>query len=299
MTLNLHLLRLFTAVVEAGSFSRAAATLFISQPAVSKAVAELERQVGVPLLDRSRRKITLTAAGETLHRYAVQIFVTERSAEIELARLRGVAEGRLAIGASATIGVYRLPPLLAEFRRRHPGIELFLDIGTTNEIIVRLWQSPLDIAFAEGPVHDERLETSSWLSDNLVVICAADHPLAGQGHTPDTRLSLDRVLEEPFIAREPGSATRLFIDEELQKRDIALRVTTEAGSTEAIKELVKRGLGIALVSEAAIQEAVADGSLAVLPIPDLTIPRRFSLLRVVGRPLSASAEAFLQLVRAH
>ena len=299
MTLNLHHLRLFTEVVEAGSFSRAAATLFISQPAVSKAVAELERQVGVPLLDRSRRKITLTAAGDTLHRYAVQIFVTERSAEIELARLRGVAEGRLAIGASATIAVYRLPALLAEFRERYPGIELFLDIGTTNEIILRLWQSPLDIAFAEGPVHDDRLEISSWLSDNLVVICAADHPLAEQSEAPGTRLSLDRVLEEPFIAREPGSATRLFIDEELQRRDIALRVTTEAGSTEAIKELVKRGVGIALVSEAAIQEAVAAGSLAVLPIADLTIPRRFSLLRVVGRPLSASAEAFLQLVRTH
>src|SRR3974377_1896078 len=120
MSLNLHLLRLFAAVVEQGSFSRAAQPLFISQPAVSKSVQELERQVGTALLDRSRRRVTLTAAGATLYRDAQQIFVTEKAAEVERAPPRGIAQGRLAIGATPTIGVYLLPSWLATFGRQYP-----------------------------------------------------------------------------------------------------------------------------------------------------------------------------------
>src|SRR5215467_10228506 len=160
MAINLHLLRLFTAVVQQRSFSKAATSLFISQPAVSKAVAELERQVGVPLLDRSRSGITMTAGGQTLYRYAEQIFLTEQVATLELARLRGVEAGRLALGASTTIGVYRLPRLLAHFAERHPHIRLFLDIGTTNDIVARLLSSPLDLALVEAPVSDDRLTSA-------------------------------------------------------------------------------------------------------------------------------------------
>ncbi|MGO8949389.1 MAG: LysR substrate-binding domain-containing protein [Ktedonobacterales bacterium] len=297
MSLNLHLLRLFTAVVEAGSFSRAAANLYVSQPAVSKAVVELERQVGVALLDRSRRRITLTAAGATLYRYAEQIFVTERSAEIELARLQGVAEGKLAIGASTTIGVYLLPAWLADFRERYPAIRLFLDIGTTHDITLRLLQTPLDIAFVEGPVGDDRIQLTSWMTDRLLVIASSKHPLARvsqvEGAGPIDRA---RLLDEPFIAREPGSATRVFIDEELRKRGVLLPVSIEAGSNEAIKQLVTWGLGLALLSEATIQAEVTAGSLVVLDVPDLVIERRFTLLQVTGRPLSPSAQAFLALL---
>ncbi len=298
MSLNLHHVRIFTAVVEAGSFSRAATTLFISQPAVSKAVAELESQIGAALLDRSRRRITLTEAGTTLYRYAQQIFVTERSAEVELARLRGVAEGRLAIGASTTLGVYLLPGLLASFRRRYPGIRLFLDIGTTREITLRLLQTPLDIAFAEGPVSDDRLLVTTWLTDRLRVIASSQHPLA-QRVTDEVPILPSRVLEFPFIAREPGSATRVFIDEELRKRGIVLSVPIEAGNNEAIKQLVKSGLGLALVSESTTGAEISAGSLVVLDVPELVIERRLTLLQVVGRPLSASAQAFLELLNGH
>ena len=121
MAMNLHLLRLFSAVVQQGSFSKAAASLFISQPAVSKAVQELERQIAAPLLDRSSSGVALTAAGQTLYRYAEQIFLTEQAAVLELARLRGVEAGRLALGASTTIGVYRLPPPPGRLRRAIPA----------------------------------------------------------------------------------------------------------------------------------------------------------------------------------
>jgi DNA-binding transcriptional LysR family regulator len=291
MAMNLHLLRLFTAVVQQGSFSKAAASLFISQPAVSKAVAELERQVGAPLLDRSRSGISMTAAGQTLFRYAEQIFLTEQVATLELARLRGVEAGRLALGASTTIGVYRLPRLLAHFAERYPHIRLFLDIGTTNDIVVRLLSSPLDLALVEAPVSDDRLTSAPLWEDRLVVIAPPEHILARQGV-----VRLAEVLAQPFIGREPDSATRLLLERELHSRGISLPVKIEVASNEAIKQMVQVGLGLAMVSETTIQTELALGKLVALPVPELVIERNFSLLQVVKRPLGASGEAFLSLL---
>jgi DNA-binding transcriptional LysR family regulator len=291
MGMNLHLLRLFTAVVQQGSFSKAAASLYISQPAVSKAVQELERQVGAPLLDRSTTGIALTAAGQTLFRYAEQIFLTEQAAELELARLQGTLTGRLALGASPTLGVYCLPPLLAHYARRYPHIHLFLDIGTTNDIVARLLTSPLDLALVEGPVRDDRLDLTPLWKDRLVVIAPAQHTLARQQTVP-----LAEVLEQPFIGREPGSATRQFVEKQLHTRDISLPVRMEVANNEALKQLVQVGLGLGMVSETTIAAELASGRLVILPVPELVIERNFSLLQVVKRPLSASGQAFLTLL---
>jgi len=291
MGLNLHSLRFFTAVVQQGGFSRAASSLCISQPAVSKAVRELERQLGTPLLDRSRSGIVLTAAGLTLYRYAEQIFLTEQAAELELAHLQGVQQGKLALGASTTIGIYRLPKLLSLFAERYPGIRLFLDIGTTYEIASRLLETPLDLALVEAPVTDDRLNVTPLWEDHLVVIAPPEHPLAQQ----DT-VVLAEVLAYPFIRRDPDSATRAFIENELRARGIELSVAMEVRSNEAIKELVRVGLGLAMVSAATIQAEVAAGTLIMLAVPELAIERHFSLLQVAERPLSASAQAFLTLL---
>src|SRR5690242_9690611 len=142
--MNLHLLRLFATVAEQGSFSRAASLLYISQPAISKGVQELERQLGTTLLDRSGRGVALTEAGETLLPHAQHLFAVERAAETALEQLEGLERGQLAIGASSTIGIYLLPPLLGRFRQRYPGIRLFLDIGNTQQIGERLRMTPLD-----------------------------------------------------------------------------------------------------------------------------------------------------------
>jgi DNA-binding transcriptional LysR family regulator len=291
MTLNLHLLRLFAAVVKQGSFSRAATALFISQPAVSKAVQELERQVGTTLLDRSGTGVVLTAAGETLYRYAEQIFLTEQAAELELARLQGVQQGKLALGASTTIGVYRLPKLLARFAERYAHIHLFVDIGTTYEIASRLLQTPLDLALVEAKVMDDRLNVTPLWDDRLLVVAPPDHPLAHQ-----SRVTLAEALAQPFIGREPDSATRVYIENQLQARGIVLPVAMEVGSNEAIKQMVRVGLGLAMVSETTIQTEVTAGTLIVLPVPELVIVRHFSLLQVAKRPHSASAQAFLTVL---
>ena len=293
MPINLHLLRLFAAVAEHQSFSRAAGALYISQPAVSKAVRELERQTGAALLDRSRSPLALTEAGEILYRHAQQIFRTEHAAEIALAHLRELEQGRLAIGASTTIGAYLLPPILGAFHRRYPKIQLFLDIGHTRDILERLQSSPLDIALVEGPVEADGLEVAPWREDELVVIAASDSPL-GRASKP----SLKRILAAPFVHRESGSGTRQIIDEALRAKGITLPVTLEAADTETVKHLVSAGLGLGMVSAAAIAQEVELGRLIVLDAPELRVRRWLSRVQAPIRPVSSALRAFLTLLDA-
>ncbi len=291
MELNLHLVRLFAAVVAEGGFSRAALVLHVSQPAVTKGVRELERQLGTALLDRTKRIITLTPAGEILYRHARQIMSATRDAELELDQLRGLATGRLHIGASSTIGIYLLPTMLGQFQARYPHVQLFLDIGNTHEIAERLNAATLDVAFVEGPVSKEQFHVTPWRADQLVVIAPAGHPLAGLPAVP-----VERVLTEPFVLREPGSGSRQVIETALQARGISLTVRMELGSTEAIKQIVAAGLGLAIVSRVTIATEVAMGRLTVLDVPELTLSRTLTRLTIAGRPASHALDALMQLM---
>jgi DNA-binding transcriptional LysR family regulator len=216
MTLNLHLLRLFTTVATTRSFSQAAKQLYISQPAVSRGVQELERQL--VLIDRSMTNFTLTEGGRLLYQHGLHIFAAERAAEIALEELHGLVRGQLALGASQTIGTYLLPPLLRQFHRRYPGVRLMLDILNTHQIIERLVSAPLDLAFVEGPVDLPNLMISPWRVDTLVVIAAPDHHLATR-----QPLAVADILAEPFIMREMGSGTRENIEMATKARGLQLR----------------------------------------------------------------------------
>jgi len=266
--------------------------LYISQPAISKGVQELERQLGVTLLDRSGRGVALTEAGATLLEHAQQLFAVERAAEAALEQLEGLDRGQLAIGASSTIGIYMLPALLGRFRQRYPGIRLFLDIGNTQQIGERLRTVPLDTVFVEGPVDLQHTDLKPWRDDTLVVIAAPDHPLVGTQPIP-----LKDVLAEPFVLREVGSGTRNVIEQALRERGVALRITMELGSTEAIKQVVCAGLGLAIVSEATIALELQAGRLAILEVPELTVERVLTQLHVGGRPPSRALQAFEELLR--
>ncbi len=159
MTLNLHLLRIYVAVLDHGSFTRAAEALTMSQSAVSRAVQELERQLGTVLLERRPRGVAPTDAGAILGEHARRIFAHERLAIESLNELRGLQRGRLAIGASTTIGTYLLPPLLGAYHRQYPGIDLFLDIGNTQQVMEHLLEYRIEVAYVEGPVDAGRTVT--------------------------------------------------------------------------------------------------------------------------------------------
>ena len=288
--LNLHLVRIFAGVVATGSFSRAAGELHLSQPAVSRAVQELERQLGTPLLDRTGRRMVATSAGRVLYDHAVQLFAVERSAEVALAELDGLAGGQLAIGASTTIGIYLLPSLLGEFHRRYPRVGLFLDIGNTGQIVERLRTTPLDLAFVEGPAAGTDLRVEAWRDDELAVISAPDDPLATRQPVP-----LGSLAGAPFILREPGSGTREVVEAAVRSRGIEVRIAMELGSTEAIKQAVAARLGVSIVSTATISQELQLGRLVTLDVPELRILRPLNRLSVVGRPPSRAAEAFVSL----
>ncbi len=290
--LNLHLLRIFITVAELGNFSRAAEMLYISQPAVSRAVQELEHQIGMPLIDRSERRFMLTETGQLLYEYGRQIFATERAAEAALEQLRGLERGQLAIGASNTIGTYLLPPLLGLFHRRHPGVRLLLDIGNTQQIIQHLRNTPLDLAFVEGPVDQSDLVITPWQLDTLVVIAAPDHPLVMQ-----QPLTLEQFQTTPFIMREPGSGTRDVIEQALRARDLFIIGAMELGSNQAVKQAVMAGLGISIVSEATTAVEIQAGKLAILDFPELRLQRMLTQVNITGRPASRALIAFQSLLK--
>ena len=287
MTLNLHHLRVFSVVAECGSFTRAAVALRVSQPAVSKSVQELERQVALPLFERAGRASRLTAAGEALSAHARELFSVEASAEEALRALRGLEHGSLRIGASTTIATYMLPPILARFREAHPGVVVRVVSANTRAIARRVLERHLDIALVEGPVAHARLEAIAWRDDELVLIAHPDHPLARR-----RRVEAAGLRGERFIVRETGSGTREVGARALAALGVTLTAALQLGSTEAVQQGVAAGLGIAIVSRAAAADLLALGRVTVVRLRGVVLRRTLSELRLRGRSASVAARAF-------
>jgi DNA-binding transcriptional LysR family regulator len=293
--MNLNHLFLFRAVAEAGSFSRAAETVHISQPAISMQVAELEAQLELTLFHRLPRGVKLTAAGQLLFGYAQRLGALVDEAQRAMAEVKGVRRGRLSIGASTTIGVYLLPDLLGEYRRRYPDIDLRFDIANTEEIENRLVDGILDAGLTEGlPPNRDELESVIFLRDELVPIGRPDHPRLAADGKP---LTLQQLCAEPIILRERGSGTREVIEGALARRRQKLqRIAMVLGSTEAIKRAVAAGLGVAIVSHLTIQAELALGRLAILPVRGFQVSRPLLRLCCRNREQDPATLAFLALL---
>ena len=290
--MNLNHLAIFHAVAQAGSMTRGAERLDISEPAVSKQVRDLERALGVPLFDRIGRRVRLSRAGEVLADYARRLFALAHEAEEAMTDVRAAGRGRLAIGASTTIGTYLLPGVLAEFWRRHPRVELLVQIENTEQVHRRLAGHELDLGLTEGPVEEGELDAEVFHQDELVMIAAPGHRLAGRPRVP-----LSAVREEPFILREPGSGTRAVEERALARLKLPVRVVMALGSTEAIKRVVAAGVGLAVVSRLAVDAECAAGTLAVLPVAGLRIARPLHLVRRRGRRDGPALQAFCAVLR--
>jgi DNA-binding transcriptional LysR family regulator len=290
--MNLNHLAIFHAVAQAGSMTLGAERLDISQPAVSKQVQELEHALGVHLFDRIGRRVHRSQAGEILADYTRRLFALVHEAETAMADVRAVGRGKLTIGASTTIGTFLLPSVVAEFWRRHPRIELLVQIENTEQVHRRLAGHELDLGLTEGLVEDEELEAEVFHQDELVMIAAPDHRLAGQSQVP-----LSAVQEEPFILREPGSGTRAVEERALARLKLPVRVIMALGSTEAIKRVVAEGVGLAIVSRLSVRAECAAGTLAMLPVAGLPIARALHLVRRKGRRDGPTLQAFCGVLR--
>lgn len=293
MSLNLHLLRLFAAVARSGSFSRAADLLHISQPAISKGVRDFELQVGCRLLDRTPKGVRPTREGAALARHAETLFAAERAAEDELQALRNLDSGSLRIGASTTIATYMIPEYLGVFHRAFPGIDLHVVSANTSDIAALMLGHEIEIALVEGPVEDENLISTAWRTDVMVLIAGPDHRFAAATGAIDVRLLNDEIL----IVREPGSGTREVVAQALAAHRVEPQRTLEIGSTEAIKQAVAAGVGVAIVSVATIDDQVKLGKLKVIPIKGVHIERTLWQLKSPGRLDVPAAVAFEGIIR--
>lgn len=292
--MNLNHLSIFYAVAEESGVSKGAERLHISQPAVSKQLAEFERAMGTLLFDRLPKGVRLTEAGRLLHGYARRLFAIEAEAERALRELRGVERGRLAVGASTTIGAYVLPSVLAAFHRAYPGVEIHLEIGNTDAIQEALEKGAIDLGFTEGAPPSENVEAIVFLEDELVAIAAPEY---ARRLLADGPLTIERLCEEPFLVRESGSGTRAVIEEALRQRELVARPAMTLGNTEAIKRVVVGGGGVALISRLTIREEEAQNRLVVLPLSDFTLRRPLRRLQMRGHQASASVRAFVKILR--
>lgn len=291
--MNRNHLALFRAVAEHGNITAASNALNISQPAVSAQVASLERDLGVKLFDRLPRGVRLTEVGRVLFDYAWRIGQLENEAAQAVKDHLGLRKGRLAIGASTSIGSYFLPKLMGTYAQRHPGVQLSLIIANTEDIQRDLADGTLDIGLTEGFASADDFKIEVFREDELRLIAPADHPLAGR-----KTVTLDELLEWPLLAREPGSGTRAVLERELARRDVRFEPAMALGSTEALKRAVAAGLGLAWISELTLGLELKSGHLVTLNIENFTIRRPLHRLLPLGRTTSAAVQAFETILKA-
>lgn len=289
--MNLRHLAVFHAVAQSGSISGGAARLFVSQPAVSRELGELERRLGLPLFDRLPRGVRLTEAGQLLFDYAKRIFALEEAAQSALEELAELRGGHLAIGASSTIGMYVLPAQVAEFHRRHPGINVSLDVGNTRGIEEDLLEHRIALGFIEGPAKLDEFEAQLFMHDEIVAVVAPNHPLAIRHD-----LAPKDLAEVQVVLREAGSGTRVIVEQALKVHGISLAETLAMGSTEAIKRAVIAGAGIAWLSRLCIADELAAGKLAILEIRGVQITRPLYAMWLKDTHLTPAANAFLDML---
>ena len=280
-------LDVFVAIATTGSVRAASEQLFLSQPAASMALAELERQIGAPLFDRERGRLRLNDRGRDLLPLARELI--ERHAEFGRRAQGGVAElaGEIGVGASNTVGNYLVGDLLGPFAEAHPGVSLRLGVSNTAQIAQGVLDHEYDIGCVEGPVTHPSLESRPWREDRLVVCTRPAHPLAGK-----KRLRREDFAGERWVLRERGSATRALSERALAELPEGHTVL-ELDQSEAIKQAVIAGLGIACLPVVAVSDAVQTGRLCLLPTPFLDLRRMLSILLHRRRYRGAVLEAYL------
>lgn len=289
MRLTLHQLRLFAAVAQEGSISRAAERLCLTQPTLSAQLRQLADQVGLPLYEVIGRRLHLTEAGEVLLASADEVAGTLERLEEEIAARRGLTQGRLKLAVVST-AEYFMPRLLGEFRQRHPRVEVALAVQNRAALIERLKDNADDLYVMSSPPEQPPVRRQPFLANPLVALAPRAHPWVGR------RLTLADLAEEEFIQREAGSGTRLAVDSFLAERGVRLDARLELGSNEAIKQAVAGRLGLAILSRHALGPRPDESGVAVLDVAELPIPSRWHVVYPEGKQLSPLARAFLDFL---
>lgn len=287
-------LQVFFAVAKHGSFTRAADSLFMTQPAVTFQIKQLEEHFNCRLFERQHPRIALTAAGALVFEFAGKILALSDEMEGRVAELTGQMGGTLNIGASTTLGEFILPGVLSQFNELFPQVHLRMVVGNSDQIQNSVLEGVLDIGLVDCPVHTKNFLAEVVGSETLAVICARAYPLAGMG-----AIKAAELPEYEYVSREPGSGTRDCVEAYLKIQGMTpdqLKTVMELGSPEALKNVVQTGLGFALMSPSVVRKEVDRGELVALAL-DPPIVRQFQLIMPKERFRSRTISAFCDFVR--
>ena len=289
-------LQVFYTVAKLLSFTKAAETLHMTQPAVTFQVRQLEEHFNTRLFDRTHNRVTLTEAGRKSYEYAEEIFELYAEMENSVKELTGDVSGALTLGASTTIAEYMLPSLLSGFTKEYPDIQLRLKVSNTEGIVSMIENSMIDLGIVEGPVTNKNLLVEVCRVDHLVVIVPPDHDLSKQNE-----ITMEELMHYPFICREEGSGTRDVImgymtEMGLDKNN--LNICLELGSPESIKGAVEAGMGVSIVSRATIEKELKLNSLSKLNL-NPQLERAFSFVRQRQKFRLHAMEELLEYARGY
>ncbi len=292
MHITLRQMRIFESVARHSSISRAAAELHLTQPAVSMQIKQLEDQIGLPLLEQIGRRLFLTEAGQELRLHSQRFAAMNEELKAAMDQFRGLERGLLRLSVVSTAN-YFLPRLIAEYTGRFPGVRLSLQVGNREDVLAAVTDNRTDLAITGLPPADADVTAQYFMDNPLVVIASPNHPLAGS-----EQISLQRLSSETLVLREPGSGTRAAMERAFADHGFDYRSGCELGTNEAIKQAVQAGLGLAVVSAQTIELELQTQRLVVLPVEGFPILRQWFVVHRRDKRLSASAQAFRELLLA-
>ena len=292
---DLRQLEVFCKVVDLGSFSKAAGKVFLAQASVSERIATLEKAVGARLLDRLGRQVAPTRAGELLYKHATLLLDHKRAACLEMENFLGFKQGHIHIGGSTIPGEYILPGVIGRYRKKYPLVKIVLTIGDTTEIKGQVLQGNLELGIIGAKSTHKNLVHHELWKDELVLAVPAGHQWGRR-----KEVSLKELLDETFILREEGSGTLKILNSFLKdsglKGETDLKAAARLGSSTAVMEGIKAGLGVSILSSTALKTELKAGTIKALRIKSLPMFRSFYLVRDkrrIASPLCRSLLDFL------
>lgn len=293
---DLRQLEIFRQVVDLESFSKAAKVVHLAQASVSERIANLEQAVGARLLDRLGRQVVPTKAGELMYKHAALLLEMKRTACLEMEYFLGLKQGEILIGGSTIPGNYILPKVMGDFHRKCPEVSVTLTIADTGKIREMVLAGEIELGIVGSKSPDRNLIYHELWKDELVLAVPADHPWAKK-----TEVSLEDIAKEPLILREPGSGTLKITEDYLRSKGLkgtaSLNVVSRLGTSTAVKEGIKAGLGLSILSIRALETEREQGILKTLKITDLPMSRIFYLIRDKRRTTSPLCQALMDFLK--
>ena len=289
--MNLNQLKIFYLAAQKGSLSAAAEELYITQPAVTKAIQRLQEHYEIKFVHHIGKKLVLTDAGEVMYKIAEKIFEMESQAEESIRDFQQRKRGHIRILSSESFGDYYLPQILISFSKAYPLVRISMNILPTDQVVENTATLNNDIGFISYPVENKKLSVKEVLEDQLVIITPLNHPLAEK-----SSLIADDLENQLIIMHETGSAPRRAIDDYIRTHNISLKIPLEISSNRAIKRAVEEGIGIALISRKVANEQIQAGRLKAIPISDASMYRKFYIVHHKDKYISETLQRFLDMV---